>query len=125
MVDEILKLESDEEPVVKQKLIDGIVEAVRHTFRVDLKRTPGMKVTQKEITRRTHLAAEMVRDLRYGTDTGYSWMRIVSELPRMLRARLDGQPVDPEKKRTIWTPEDARTTPTVQDQVRLILPGHF
>lgn len=86
------------------KLVRGIERAVQRSYDSDLIRDGAGKViaTRDEIKRRTQLcidaAALLRRELKWSID------RIVDELPKMLRQRLDGSDWNPEeiRARSSW-----------------------
>jgi hypothetical protein len=77
-----------------------IVETVAKSFDVDKSRQ-----TEAEKRRRISICLEGFKMLR--GDARYRWgvERIGKELPRLLRAKLDGFPYEPDT-RSVWIPDD-------------------
>ncbi len=96
MAAEILEL-ANESPAAVGKLTKGIMSAIDRSFREDKSRA-----TQDEIRRRGHICVGIARALRH--ELKWSVDRIVDELPKALRSKLDGIPWDPSKLRAMWTP---------------------
>lgn len=99
MAAEILEL-AQESPTAVGKLTKGIMSAVARSFREDKSR-----VTQDEINRRGRICVGAAREMRH--DLKLSVDRIVDELPKALRSKLDGIPWDPTKLRALWVPPSA------------------
>lgn len=77
-----------------------LIRVVKKSFEDDKSRQ-----TQAEVRRRITLCLDGFKMLR--GDAKYRWSvdRIVNELPRLLRCRLDGAAYEPDT-RSIWIPED-------------------
>lgn len=99
MASEMLAL-ANESPAAVGKLTKGIMSAITRSFREDKSRQ-----TQDEIRRRGHLCVGIARELRH--DLKWSVDRIVDEMPKALRSKLDGIPWDPSKVRALWVPPSA------------------
>jgi hypothetical protein len=102
MAGEIYEL-AGESPEAIGRLTKGIEAAIAKSFAEDAKRGERVVMTRGEVKRRTEFCVEVARALR--SDLGWSVVRIVDELPRALRAKLDGTPWDPKTLRTMWTPD--------------------
>lgn len=87
---ELLKLVG-ESPWAMGQLVRGVEMAVRKSYRDD-----GFKPTANETRRRVQICIDTTRILR--KDLVWSIDRIVNELPRALRAKLDGLPWDPQTR---------------------------
>lgn len=87
-------------------VVAGVERAVAASFEAD--RAPGRvilvhggpRISRTEMKRRGELCLKVFRvlrgDLKWGVD------RIVDELPKYLRAELDGVAWEPEAKRALW-----------------------
>lgn len=64
----------------------------------------GARQTGNEIKRRFGIVEDTIKMLR--GDLGWAYERILDELPKALRAKLDGLPWDPSQSRTVWSPDD-------------------
>lgn len=60
------------------------------------------RITGREVRRRFTICERWFRALR--SEHGWSVPRILDNLPRILRADLDGAPFDPTAERLIWSP---------------------
>lgn len=94
MSGEFLELASN--PALEMKVRSRVVQILGQSFMKD-----GARQTQDEVRRRFKILENLIRTLR--TDCGWAYDRILDELPRALRAKLDGAPWEPDK-RTIWSP---------------------
>lgn len=83
-------------------LLYGIEHAVSLSFNEDKMKHP----TEHEMKRRVDMCGEIVMELR--GDCGWGLQRIVDALPRYLRARLNGSPLDPKQERTNWIITDGQ-----------------
>lgn len=68
------------------RLVKGIEAAIRYSFQTDMLIRPV--ITQDETKRRFDFCMKGIRMMR--RDLGYAVPRIIDELPRYLRACLDG-----------------------------------
>jgi hypothetical protein len=73
------------------------MQVIEGSFREDRSRFTG-----SEVKRRFQICERWFRELR--AEHGWSVPRILDNLPRILRAQLDGAPFDPTTERQIWTP---------------------
>lgn len=62
----------------------------------------GRIKTEAEIKRRAELIGKWFRIMR--GDSGFTLQRTLDELPRALRAELDGKDYEPPPKNRLWTP---------------------
>jgi hypothetical protein len=76
----------------------AIMRALARSFKEDASRTDGLLTThtESEEKRRSRILFEWFRRLR--GDLGYSVSSAIDELPRALRAELDGTPYEPPPK---------------------------
>lgn len=82
------------------KVQEGLIVIVKKSFKEDKSRE-----TQDEVRRRFRICLDGFKMLR--GDAKYKWgvERIMKELPRLLRCRLDGASYEPDN-RSIWMPQD-------------------
>lgn len=87
----------------------GIQAAISTSFAEDKVLRPVY--TRDEIERRFRMCADIFVTLR--KDLGWSIPRILDEMPRALRAKLDGIPWNPETdksaQRKVWAPSQAES----------------
>ena len=62
--------------------------------------------TQAEVKRRTDILGRWFRVLR--GDCGLSLIRALDELPKALKAEINGEEYTPPEKNRLWSPEGAR-----------------
>jgi len=62
--------------------------------------------TEPEIKRRSNILGKWFRTFR--GDLGLSLVQTIDELPKALRAELDGTEYTPPEKSRLWSPEGAR-----------------
>lgn len=98
MSGEFLDLAGD--PTLRRKITGRVQQVIAQSFAKD-----GARQTGQEIKRRFEIVESTIRMLR--GDLGWAYERILDELPRALRAKLDGVPWDPSENRAIWTPPGA------------------
>jgi hypothetical protein len=105
-----LYAEFREEPAQLMKLIDDLEQTVGGSFLAD-----GAAMTKSEIKHRLTICAEWVLVLR--RDCGWSLPRIVDELPKALRCRLDGIDYTPTREHArSWSSENARNLVWLPDR---------
>jgi hypothetical protein len=102
MAGEMLELAGESREAIG-RIVKGIEAAVTRSYLEDKLRDGHVVMTSAEVKRRTNLCVEVARALR--AELGWSVARIVDELPKALRAKLDGTPWDPKTIRTLWTPD--------------------
>jgi hypothetical protein len=73
------------------------VQVIEQSFAAD-----GSRVTGSETRRRFQICERWFRELR--AEHGWSLPRILDNLPRILRAQLDGVPFDPTNEKQVWAP---------------------
>lgn len=98
MSGEFLELAKD--PTLKLKVTSRIQQVLAQSFAQD-----SARQTANEIKRRFKICEDLIRMLR--SDLGWAYERILNELPKALRAKLDGLHWDPSESRAVWTPDDA------------------
>lgn len=105
MAKELIKLES-EEPGALARLAPAITNVVAASFKQDKSRQTGA-----EENRRIEICIGFIREMRH--DVGWSTQRIIDEMGKYLRCKLDRIPyVLPT--RTLWSPPEPG---------KLIIPG--
>jgi hypothetical protein len=92
------------------KVVKGFEAAIAKSFEQD--RQPGRIIlvtgvadkapSPSEMKRRGEMCLKIFKSLR--GDLSWGLDRILDELPRFLRAELDGTPWEPEARRATWTP---------------------
>lgn len=94
------------------RVTKGIIDAVEKSFRTDMVLRPVR--SRDEIKRRFEICVRTFVELR--RDAGWSVPRILDEMYPALRAKLDGDPWDPESagKRGAWA-TDAPAMTLVDD----------
>lgn len=98
MAGEFLEAATSGDRALLGRLAKRFAAVIDASFRSDKSR-----MTRAEVKRRFEILEGVARKLR--GDLGWSWPRILDELPRALRSRLDGIPWEPSTS-TIWAPED-------------------
>lgn len=95
---ELIKLVAND-PIALGKLTSGIANVVAKSYKED-----KFRPTDAETKRRFNLCIDVFTMLR--KDKAFQWSieRIIAEMPKALRHKLDGTPWDPSKARATWAP---------------------
>jgi hypothetical protein len=83
-------------------VVDGFTETVGGSFIAD-----KSSMTNAEVARRTEMCAEFFMQFR--KDLGWATNRILDELPKALRCKLDGIPYEPSRQdKQTWGADNGR-----------------
>lgn len=88
------------------KAVNGVIRIVHQSFIEDAKRTSVDHVrrvrTEREEKRRTDICGKWFR--RFRGDLGFGLIKTLDELPKALRAELDGAKYTPPAAGRLWVP---------------------
>jgi len=96
-------------PQEHRRVVAAFMQTLAGSFELDKQRNGAEFAkrihTQSEERRRSEIIARWFRRLR--GDLGFSLSRALDELPRALRAELDGGSYTPPEGNTLWAPGGA------------------
>jgi hypothetical protein len=95
-----------DQPQLYGKVVGGFEKALKHSFREDRDRM-GEEFVRKiqtlfEVRRRFKILSKWYQILV--NESRFSPQHAIDEIPRALRAELDGTPYEPPQSTHLWTP---------------------